>query len=190
MLARAFGPGALLAKADIQSAFRLLPIHPSGFNSLRFQFDKMFFVDKFLPMGCSLSFFYFEAFTTFLEWVVSCVGRAGGVVHYLDDFLFVGPSLSPVCEWLLRCFISICSDFGVPLAQEKNVGPSKCLEYLDIVIDTVACEFRLTMEKINRCCEMLTRLLRVKKESILGLLAFVSWVMPMGNKFVDELRLR
>lgn len=40
LLLRRFGTGALMAKADIKSAFRLLPIHPSGFNSLGFQFDK------------------------------------------------------------------------------------------------------------------------------------------------------
>lgn len=88
-----------MAKADIQSAFRLLPIHPLGFNSLGFHFDGQIFIDKFLPMGCSLSCHYFEAFSTFLEWVVYCV--VGGVSHYLNDFLFVGPGLSPVCLWLL-----------------------------------------------------------------------------------------
>lgn len=33
---RKLGRGALLAKADIKSAFRLLPIHPDCFNSLGF----------------------------------------------------------------------------------------------------------------------------------------------------------
>lgn len=34
---RSFGIGALMAKADIKSAFCLLPLSPSAFNSLGFQ---------------------------------------------------------------------------------------------------------------------------------------------------------
>lgn len=51
----AFGPRALLAKADIKSAFRLLPIDPVVFNSLGFYFDGFYFFNKCLPMGRALS---------------------------------------------------------------------------------------------------------------------------------------
>ena len=63
------GPGALMAKADIQSAFRLLPIHPSDFELLGIKVAGQFFVDKALPMGASCSPALFEKFSTFLEWV-------------------------------------------------------------------------------------------------------------------------
>lgn len=53
---RNVGSSALLAKADIQSVFRLLPIHPSAFNSLGFYFQNEFYFNKCLPMGCSLFF--------------------------------------------------------------------------------------------------------------------------------------
>lgn len=55
--------GALLAKADIKSAFRLLPIAPEAFNSLGFFFEGFYFFDKCLPMGCALSCSYFEEFS-------------------------------------------------------------------------------------------------------------------------------
>lgn len=35
-----------MTKAEIEAAFRLLPIHPDGFSSLGFQFDGAFFVDN------------------------------------------------------------------------------------------------------------------------------------------------
>lgn len=69
-LVHQFGPSALIAKANVEAAFRLFPINPDGFSSLGFQFDGIFFVDKCLPIGFSLSCFYFEAFASFLEWVV------------------------------------------------------------------------------------------------------------------------
>lgn len=39
------GGGAPMAKADIQSAFRLLPIHPEDFCHRGFQFEGGFYVD-------------------------------------------------------------------------------------------------------------------------------------------------
>lgn len=72
---RAFGPGALLAIADIKSAFRLLPVSPLAFNSLGFYSDGSFYFDKSLPMGCSLPQTYFEMFSTFLHWVVGSESR-------------------------------------------------------------------------------------------------------------------
>jgi hypothetical protein len=44
-------PGALLAKAYVKSAFRLLKIWPGYFDQLGFTFDGKFYFDKCLPMG-------------------------------------------------------------------------------------------------------------------------------------------
>lgn len=89
---RAFGPGALLAKSDIKSAFRLLPISLLAFNSLGSYFDGSFYFDKSLPMGCSLSCAYFGMFSTFLHWVVSSESVRDGIFHYLDDFFVHWPT--------------------------------------------------------------------------------------------------
>ncbi|KAJ1152220.1 hypothetical protein NDU88_004997 [Pleurodeles waltl] len=40
---RALGRGALLAKNDIESAFRLLPVHPADYHLLGFQFRGEYF---------------------------------------------------------------------------------------------------------------------------------------------------
>lgn len=116
---RLCGTEALMAKADIKSAFHLLPISPAAFNSLGFHFDDCFFFDKCLPMGCSLSCAYFEAFSTFLHWSVCLQPGVDSVVHYLDDFLFVGPASDTRCAVLLCNFQLMTKSFGVPLAEEK-----------------------------------------------------------------------
>lgn len=92
------GQGALLAKADVQSAFCLLPINPLSFNSLGFSFDDCFFFDRCLPMGCSLFCKYFEAFATLIELVVKVHSGSCFILHYLDDFLFPGNSFSDCPE--------------------------------------------------------------------------------------------
>lgn len=116
------GPNAFLAKEDIQSAFWLLPIHLSSFNSLGIYFNNNFFIDKCLPMGCSLSCVYFKTFSTFLEWFVSYTTGSNNLIHYLDDFLFMGPERLAECDDLLSAFQEVCRVFGVPLAMEKTMG--------------------------------------------------------------------
>ncbi|XP_073525387.1 microtubule-associated serine/threonine-protein kinase 4-like [Phyllobates terribilis] len=184
-----------MAKVDVEAAFRLLPIHPDSFNSLGFQFDGSFYVDKCLPMGCALSCSYFEAFSTFIEWVVAMQCGKGGVAHYLDDVLFVGSKESAVCSELLRTFEDISQDFGIPLALEKTVYPPCCMEFLGIVIDSLRGELTLPTNKVEKCKTPILELYVKKKtkvkeiESVLGLLAFASGVIPMGRVFCRRLSL-
>lgn len=92
------------AKANIQSHLWILSIYPSNFSSLVFQFDVYFYCAKCLPISCYLSFFYFEAFSTFLEWVVLVKAMHGAVTYYLDDFLLTSLSDSPDHPGLLTLF--------------------------------------------------------------------------------------
>jgi len=52
--------GASIGKMDINSTFRLLPIHTSDFDLGRFKFQDRYYIDKCLPMGCSISCSIFE----------------------------------------------------------------------------------------------------------------------------------
>ncbi|CAJ0939651.1 unnamed protein product [Ranitomeya imitator] len=101
-LVRAAGPGALLAKSDIVS----LP--PFA---------------RCLPMGCSISCHYFELFSTFLDWVLRYKTGSNSTIHYLDDFLFVGPGDSRLCSFLLQKFKFLTVKFGVPLSPDKTFRP-------------------------------------------------------------------
>lgn len=49
------GSRELLAKSDIDSAFRLLPVHPDCFHLLGYMIDGLYFYDMCLPMGCSIT---------------------------------------------------------------------------------------------------------------------------------------
>lgn len=190
---RKLGHSALLAKADIKSAFRLLPIHPTAFNSLGFYFNNSYYFDKCLPMGCSLSCRYFEMFSSFLEWVVSYQSGSANLLHYLDDFIFMGPADSDECIYLFTEFQCICRLFGVPLAHEKSVLPTTCLEFLGVTIDTDLMQFRLPPQKIAKLLFLVDFVMSKKKvvlrtlQSLLGLLAFASRVIPMGRVFSKRL---
>lgn len=47
------GKGTLLAKTDLENAYKQIPIHPSDFELLGFMIDKKYYFDKTLPFGLS-----------------------------------------------------------------------------------------------------------------------------------------
>ena len=57
---------------------------------------------------------------------------------------------SPTCHHNLQIFINTCSRLGVPLALEKVEGPTTCLTFLGITLDTSSMEIRLPEEKLLR----------------------------------------
>ena len=59
---KATGEGCFLAKTDIKSAFRIIPIHPADYSLLGMKFDNLYYFDRCLPMGLSSSCNIFEAF--------------------------------------------------------------------------------------------------------------------------------
>ena len=50
-MVRACGHKCLIAKADIQEAFRLIPIRPQDYPLLGFTWKGLFYYDIMLPMG-------------------------------------------------------------------------------------------------------------------------------------------
>lgn len=192
---RRYGHGALLGKTDIEAAFRLLPVHPSSFCWLGCFWQDQYYVDCCLPMGCSISCSYFEVFSTFLEWVVRQETQVDSILHYLDDFLFVGPRDSRVCSLLLRAMERVSAVFGVPLAPEKTEGPTTELKFLGIVIDSVRMECRLPEDKVQDLRLVVHKAkgshkIRLRDlQSLLGKLNFACRVIPMGRVFCRRLAL-
>ena len=68
----------------------------------------------------------------------------------MDDFIMIGPPNSDVCQRNLRTISAVCESLGVPLAIDKTEGPTSCLTYLGIEIDTEAGILRLPREKLDR----------------------------------------
>ena len=88
----AFGPGTLLAKIDIKSVFRLLPVHPANRHLLAMQWNNQIYIDMCLPFGLRSAPKLFNILADFLSWIVKQKG-VSLVLHYLDDFLIMVPPL-------------------------------------------------------------------------------------------------
>ena len=192
-LVSGLGPGALMAKSDIKSAFRLLPVHPDDFNLLGFCVNGSFYYDKCMPMGCSISCVTFERFSTFLEYCARKVAKSDNILHYLDDFFFAGCADSSDCARALRSFQVICKKFGVPLASDKTEGPATRITFLGLAIDTARREIQVPSDKIAAIMSKLDIALSKKKltlrelQSLLGSLNFICKAVRPGRAFLRRL---
>lgn len=96
-LIQQLGPGTLLAKTDIENAYKQIPVHPSDFELLGFRIGNDYYYDKTLSFGLSYSCNLFERFSTALQWILENKFSVAHCVHVLDDFLFIGPRNSSKC---------------------------------------------------------------------------------------------
>ena len=184
------GPRALLGKIDIKSAFRLLIVHPADFDLLGIKFEGEFYIDKCLPMGCSLSCNLFEKCSTFLQWAVEFKSGLHSIDHYLDDFIFMGCEHSDDCSRLMEIFMDLSKELGVPIVEEKTVEPIKVLSFLVYVIDTELMMVYIPQNKLAKLHSLLIPMLHKQKmfvrqlESVTGLLAFCSRAIPASRAFI------
>ena len=191
-LIKSLGKGCFLAKTDIKSAFRIIPVSPNDFPLLGMEWQGKFYFDKCLPMGCSSSCNIFETFTTVLEWVAMNKLNASAVIHILDDFWFIAPSKEK-CQGDLNNFLTVCQRIGIPIAIRKTMGPDRALQFAGITLDTELMEVRLPEEKLDKCLSQLSYFCSRKSvtlkelQALIGLLNFACCVVVPGCAFLRRL---
>ena len=187
------GVGSLMAKTDIEKAFRILPVHPVDYELLGMKINNLFYYDKALPMGCSISCKLFEEFSTALHWILANEFKAAAVVHVLDDFLFIGAAGTQQCEHALYSFIKMCSDINIPIKHSKTVNPCTVITFLGIELDSVKMESRLPRDKVEKIKTLLNEFMGLQKvtlkqlQSLLGVLNFACRVVIPGRPFLRRL---
>jgi len=129
------GQGAFLAKVDIKSTFRLLPVHPADRHLLAMQWDWREYLDTCLPFGLRSAPKLFDTLAELLVWILK-QRAVTFLIHYLDDFLTVGPPTALTCQRNLETIVSVGQLLGVPLTLEKVEGPSTALIFFGILLDT------------------------------------------------------
>ena len=186
------GKGALMAKIDIKSAFRLVPVHPADRHLLGMEWNGQRYIDTCLPFGLRSSPRLFNMLADLLEWILYNKGVTY-VLHYLDDYFTVGGPDSAECKHNLDIIIHNCKVLGIPLAIDKVMGPVTTIEFLGISLDSMQMEARLPQEKLDRIqravAEWLARKSAKKREilSLLGLLQHASKVVVPGRTFTRRM---
>eukprot|EP00731_Ephydatia_muelleri_P008630 Em0004g968a len=107
------GAGSLLAKIDIESDYRLVPVHPDDRPLIGVEWSGQIYCDAMLPFGLRSSAKIFTALADALEWIVRQKG-VPHIAHYLDDFVVVGAPHSSQCADSLQTLTLACKELGVP----------------------------------------------------------------------------
>ena len=139
------GKRAEIGVINIKNVFRLLRVFPGDFDLLGLTTDDKYYIDKCLSKECSISCNMFEKISTFLHWLVENKSGLSTLDHYLDDFIFAGQENCERSKTLMNYFLSISHELGIPIADEKSVGPVtvwKSIRRMDMAI-------RIPQEKLE-----------------------------------------
>ena len=127
--------------------------------------------DGCTPFGLRSAPKLFDILADILSWIAQ-KREVSYVIHYLGDFLTMGPPSFPICQQNRNTFIRWYSELGVPLAPNKVEGPSTTLTFLGIILDTQRMEIRLPQEKLTHIQVKLETWLK-KRKAIKG--KFFHW---------------
>ena len=189
----ALGPGALMAKVDLKSAFRMIPVHPEDWELLGMHWRDHFYIDTCLPFGLRSAPFLFNEVASALQWILQHNYAIRDMLHYLDDYLMAGPPDDPACARFLTTFLQVADQLGVLVAMEKVDGPSPTLSFLGLLLDSLRQEIRLPPAKLEAMLLELqrwtARKVATKREllSLIGKLSFASRAVPAGRLFLRRL---
>ena len=187
------GRGTLIAKFDLRRAYRLLPVHIEDRHFLGMRWRDRFYVDLALPFGIRSAPQIFSRFADILQFILHNAGPVENIQHYLDDFFVAGAPTTDDCQSALLRSIEICSQLGVPLAEEKTEGPTTSLTFLGYELDSVAMELRVPEVKLRKYASEL-KAWRVRRRaskrqllSLIGRLEHCCNEIELGRPFLRRL---
>ena len=120
--------------------------------------ETVFFVEKLLPFGESISCSHFQRFSNSLKHLVKAISQQSFcVTNYLDNFLFVQMSEFG-CNRLVQTFLDLCNQIRCPVALEKTEWASSETVFLGILMDGEELVLSILNEK--RVCALAEQLER------------------------------
>ena len=186
------GTGTLLAKVDIESTYRLIPVHPQDRPLQAVQWEGKYYIDPMLPFGLRSAPKIFNTVADALSWYLQQSGIPL-VFHYLDDFVILGGPHSTQCARLLAILDEVCAVLHIPMAAHKREVPATCLIILGIEIDSLSGELRLPADKLECLRSLLhqwgnkSACSRQELESLIGLLNHAAKVVRSGRSFLRRM---
>ena len=146
--------GDWFIKIDLKDAYLTVPVHDSQKKFLRVSWRGRIYQFGCMAFGLSPAP---RIFTKIVKVVVAFLRRRGiRLVVYLDDF-FIMSETEEGARKGLRITVGLLESLGFLINWEKSVTtPSKVMEYLGIIIDSVRMSFALPPVKVlevRKMCE-------------------------------------
>jgi hypothetical protein len=187
------GRTILLLKLDIDGAYKIIPVRYEDWPLLGFKWKEKYYIDVTLPFGLKSSCRLWDLFATALN--VILIGELGNsfILHYVDDFLIIDTDNIELVKEKLELIRKITKKLGVPLNETKTCGPTDCLTFLGIEINSTKMEMKLDNDRLNSLrtllCQWETKIQCTMKElqSLIGILEFATKVIRPGRLFLKRL---
>lgn len=188
----ALGGSPFMAKADLQHAFRLLPVHPSDYHLLGYCWNGEFYFDTVLPFGLRSAPALFTRLAQALQWIAVTRSGSAFIIQYMDDYFFIADSAA-ACLRLLTIFCDAAAELGIPIAPSKTVLPNQIMVFLGIEFNTVSHRLCLPADKRVRLetslSEWIDRRACTLRElqSLIGFLSHATKCVPAARFFLRRL---
>ncbi len=188
------GKAAFMAKFDLRRAYRILPVREMDRKFLGMKWRHQYYIDLAIPFGSRSAPRIFTRFADVVQDIFAQVlGPNVHIQHYLDDFFLVGLPGTDDCHKALSACLTLCDQLGVPVAPEKTEGPSTCITFLGLTLDSDKPELRIPEEKLSCIRNKLDfwshRRVGLKREllSLIGLLQYCCQPVSFGRPFLRRL---
>ena len=175
-------PGTYLCKVDLRSAYRSVPINCIDYcmTGLQWTFEgddnPTYLFDTRVPFGSGLGPMIFHRNSQAVRRFMYNRGYNNMVV-YLDDF-FIAEDSYERCREAQHVLLSLLIKLGFEISWSKVVGPSQCVNFLGVLIDTRDCTLSLDSDKLfklyNKLLEFKTRK-RASKRQLQSLAGSLNW---------------
>ena len=185
----------VVGKSDLKSAFRILGLSQDSWKWLVMKAQNpvtgewMYFVDKCLPFGSSVSCIYFQRFLDALHHLIEHrLQVRNRVTNYLDDFLFIARTILQ-CNFMIQHFLNLCKELGVPVSMEKMEWTLELIVFLGILLDGKNMLLAVPEQKKQKAIELLQQFSKLKKvtvgqlQKLCGYLNFLNKAIFPGRAF-------
>ena len=187
------GPNCFMAKTDVQSAFRNIPVHPDDWELLGMKWRGLYFFDRVLPFGLRSAPYIFNMLSDALEWILINKLGVSNVLHILDDFFIADGVPRSACLTSLCKLLCLFTELNVPIAPGKTYAPTQTLEFLGITLDSIRMLALLPDDKLNQARILLKNWRKRSScqlrelQSLIGVLQFACRVIAPGRTFLRRM---
>lgn len=193
------GRNCYMAKSDMKSAFRVLPLRAEDWRWLIMMAyhpvtgNRYYFLDKCAPFGSSSSPSLYQRCSNAIAHIFHFRTRFKPI-NYLDDFFFVALRQSH-CNFLIDSFVTLCESMGFPVSLEKTERANVFMVFLGILLDSTSQTVGIPLEKRLKALQMLQEILdkNNKKTTVLrlqkltGTLNFLCRAYYVGRTYTRRL---
>ena len=113
--------GALIAKFNVEAAYRNIPVQPADRFLLGMKWRDSYNVDLTLPFGLCPAPYIFNTVADMVEWILMHSYQISDLLHYLGDFITAGPPASTQCARSLSTVLVNCIMAGPDVMQQTGL---------------------------------------------------------------------